>query len=50
MPINTAHWDRLHIRQFFESFGVMIQEWDHVRADWLTLRQVALEAEAAEAK
>ena len=36
-------WDRLRIRQFFESYGVMIQEWDHVRTDWLTLREAAVE-------
>jgi len=36
-------WGRLRIRQFFESYGVMIQEWDHVRTDWLTLREVAVE-------
>ena len=44
-------WDRLHIRQFFESYGVMIQEWDHVRTDWLTLRQVTVQtSEPAEVK
>ncbi len=44
-------WDRLRIRQFFEAYGVMIQEWDHVRTDWLTLRQVAVQSsEPAEAK
>ena len=42
-------WDRLRIRQFFESYGVMIQEWDHVRTDWLTLRPLAVETEAAAA-
>jgi 2-hydroxy-3-keto-5-methylthiopentenyl-1-phosphate phosphatase len=31
-------WDRLHIRRFFESYGLLIQEWDRVRTDWLTLR------------
>jgi 2-hydroxy-3-keto-5-methylthiopentenyl-1-phosphate phosphatase len=48
---DIAKWNRLRIRQFFESYGVMIQEWDHVRTDWLTLRQVPVEAsEAAAAK
>jgi 2-hydroxy-3-keto-5-methylthiopentenyl-1-phosphate phosphatase len=46
---DIAGWERLRIRQFFESFGVMIQEWDHVRTDWLTLRAVAPEVEAATA-
>jgi len=31
-------WDRLRIRQFFESQGLLIQEWNRVRTDWLTLR------------
>ena len=31
-------WDRLQIREFFESHGLLIQEWDRVRTDWLTLR------------
>ena len=48
---DIAKWNRLRIRQFFESYGVMSQEWDHVRTDWLTLRPVAVEAsEAATAK
>jgi hypothetical protein len=31
-------WDRLRIRNFFESCGMLIQEWERVRTDWLTLR------------
>jgi HAD superfamily phosphoserine phosphatase-like hydrolase len=31
-------WEKLRIRQFFESHGFLIQEWDRVRTDWLTLR------------
>ncbi len=31
-------WKKLRIRQFFESHGLLIQEWDRVRTDWLTLR------------
>jgi len=31
-------WDRLRIRRFFETQGLLIQEWDRVRTDWLTLR------------
>src|SRR6266849_5142984 len=34
----TVGWERARIRQFFESYGILIQEWDSVRADWLTLR------------
>jgi len=44
---DIAHWERLRIRAFFESYGVMIQEWDRVRTDWLTLRSVTPETEAA---
>ena len=35
---DIAGWERLRIRAFFESYGIMIQEWDRVRTDWLTLR------------
>jgi 2-hydroxy-3-keto-5-methylthiopentenyl-1-phosphate phosphatase len=34
-------WDRLRIRQFFEARGMLIQEWERVRTDWLTLRPAA---------
>ena len=47
---DIAGWDRLRIRAFFESYGVMIQEWDRVRTDWLTLRAVTVEPEVASAK
>jgi phosphoserine phosphatase len=33
-----AGWDTARIRAFFESQGLLIQEWDKVRADWLTIR------------
>jgi 2-hydroxy-3-keto-5-methylthiopentenyl-1-phosphate phosphatase len=44
---DIAGWERLRIREFFESYGVMIQEWDRVRTDWLTLRAINAELEAA---
>jgi 2-hydroxy-3-keto-5-methylthiopentenyl-1-phosphate phosphatase len=47
---DIAGWDRLRIRGFFESYGVMIQEWDRVRTDWLTLRAMSIGPEAASAK
>jgi HAD superfamily phosphoserine phosphatase-like hydrolase len=47
---DIAGWERLRIREFFESYGVMIQEWDRVRTDWLTLRAVTPEPEAVAAK
>ena len=30
-------WDTARIRAFFEAQGLLIQEWDRVRADWLTI-------------
>jgi HAD superfamily phosphoserine phosphatase-like hydrolase len=48
---DIALWPRPRIRAFFESYGVMIQEWDRVRTDWLTLRSVTPESmEAAGGK
>lgn len=48
---DIALWPRPRIRAFFESYGVMIQEWDRVRTDWLTLRPVTTESmEAAGGK
>jgi len=32
-----AGWDTPRIRTFFEDQGLFIQEWDRVRADWLTI-------------
>src|SRR5271157_91993 len=32
-----AGWDTASIRAFFEAQGLMIQEWDRVRTDWLTI-------------
>jgi 2-hydroxy-3-keto-5-methylthiopentenyl-1-phosphate phosphatase len=36
-----AGWQRPRVREFFESYGFLIQEWDRAQTDWLTLRQVA---------
>jgi len=33
-------WQRPKIRSFFESQGLLIQEWDRVRTDWLKLKPV----------
>jgi phosphoserine phosphatase len=35
---DVVGWPRLRIREFFESYGILIQEWERVRTDWLTLR------------
>ena len=34
----VAGWERYRIRGFFEANGKLIQEWERVRTDWLTLR------------
>jgi HAD superfamily phosphoserine phosphatase-like hydrolase len=31
-------WDPSRIRDFFEAEGFVVQEWDRVRTDWLTIR------------
>ena len=35
-------YDAAQIRQVFEDQGLLIQEWDRVRTDWLTIRDGAL--------
>jgi 2-hydroxy-3-keto-5-methylthiopentenyl-1-phosphate phosphatase len=37
--------NRQQIRKFLESHGFLIQEWDKVRTEWLTLRQSKTEEE-----
>jgi 2-hydroxy-3-keto-5-methylthiopentenyl-1-phosphate phosphatase len=37
---NIVGWPRPRIREFLESYGFLIQEWDSVRTDWLTLRAI----------
>jgi 2-hydroxy-3-keto-5-methylthiopentenyl-1-phosphate phosphatase len=34
-------WDRSRIREFFESYGLLVQDWASVQTDWLTLRPAA---------
>jgi 2-hydroxy-3-keto-5-methylthiopentenyl-1-phosphate phosphatase len=36
-----AGYDPSRIRLLFEEHGFLIQEWDRVRTDWLTIREVA---------
>jgi hypothetical protein len=38
-----VRWERPQIRNFFESYGLLIQEWNRVRTDWLTLRSATFE-------
>jgi HAD superfamily phosphoserine phosphatase-like hydrolase len=40
----VAGWERYRIRGFFEANGMLIQEWERVRTDWLTLRPTAVES------
>ena len=40
-------WDAAQIRAFFEARGFLIQEWDKVRTDLLTLRSTGGEGEPA---
>jgi 2-hydroxy-3-keto-5-methylthiopentenyl-1-phosphate phosphatase len=51
---NIVGWPRPQIREFLESYGFLIQEWDTVRTDWLTLRSIddptAQPAQSAESK
>ena len=37
----VAGWERYRIRSFFEANGMLIQEWERVRTDWLTVRPAA---------
>jgi predicted HAD superfamily phosphohydrolase len=34
-------YGRSQIRSLFEEYGFLIQEWDRVRTDWLTIRDSA---------
>jgi phosphoserine phosphatase len=39
-----AGWERARIRSFFEMNGMLIQEWERVRTDWLTMRPAITES------
>ncbi len=39
---DIAGWQRPQIRDLLESHGFLIQEWDKVETDWLTIRPVPL--------
>jgi hypothetical protein len=43
----VAGWERARIRTFFEAKGMLIQEWQRVRTDWLTVRPAATETSEA---
>lgn len=42
----VAGWERYRIRAFFENNGMLIQEWERVRTDWLTLKAATEPAES----
>ncbi|MGB9198645.1 MAG: HAD-IB family phosphatase [Terriglobales bacterium] len=39
-----AEWTRPRIRQLFESYGFLIQGWESVQTDWVTLRSIGVMA------
>jgi predicted HAD superfamily phosphohydrolase len=39
-------WDTARIRRLFESYGLIFQEWDKARTDWVTIRESARESAA----
>src|SRR5437879_11031023 len=41
----VAGWERFRIRGFFEANGMLIQEWERVRTDWLAVRPATIEPE-----
>ena len=44
-----AEWQRPKIRQLFESYGFLIQGWESVQTDWVTLRPSGTSVEKAAA-
>jgi HAD superfamily phosphoserine phosphatase-like hydrolase len=42
-----AGWQRPKIRQLFESYGFLIQGWESVQTDWVTLRPIGAVVEKA---
>jgi HAD superfamily phosphoserine phosphatase-like hydrolase len=44
---DIAGWQRPQIRQLFDSYGFLIQGWDRVQTDWVTLRPSGGTAEKA---
>jgi hypothetical protein len=40
-------WQRPRIRQLFESYGFLVQGWESVQTDWLTLRSTGTAVEKA---
>ncbi len=36
---DVVGWDAARIRRLFESYGLVMQEWDKARTDWVTFRE-----------
>jgi hypothetical protein len=43
---DVVGWNSTRIRAFYESQGFMVQEWERVPTDWLTIRTAASSAPA----
>jgi HAD superfamily phosphoserine phosphatase-like hydrolase len=43
-----AGWEPTQIRDYFESEGLILQEWDRVRTDWLTIRPLTGDGSSTE--
>ena len=46
---DVVGWDAARIRRLFESYGLVLQEWDKARTDWVTLRDTFREDPAPDA-
>jgi HAD superfamily phosphoserine phosphatase-like hydrolase len=38
---DILHWDSAQIRELFARHGLMLQDWDKIRTDWLTFHESA---------
>lgn len=47
IPEEIVGFGPAQIRELFEAHGLVIQEWDRVRTDWLTIRGGAAGAAAS---
>jgi len=46
---DVVGWDAARIRRLFESYGLVLQEWDKARTDWVTFRDTFREDPAPDA-
>jgi hypothetical protein len=38
-------WEPARIRRLFASYGLVVQEWERARTDWMTIRAALLRPE-----